>query len=187
MDEQAYQEYKKIVEFKSQVAEQDKVEQEANTRKELIKSLADDNKDRSVHARPMRNMPVTPESLQQIINNEVQDVLVVGDINAPPSIFNELNNRTYLTKVLKVEDNTDTRLIDKFIQTKMRVGKLQDNQENYERVFNNLLARANLSMRQNKGYLLQRLGLYLSNKQQYEDDDIVVTLIKGRYPRGKRP
>lgn len=188
MNAEEYQKYKQeqieISKFRSSVEEVEKNESQKTERQQYLKSIQPKPE---VFSKPIREAPPIPKDMETQWGTEQPQTVVVGAIDAPPSIYGDLNGKTYLTKILEIKnDDIDTHLIDKFVQEKMRVGKLKDNQENYERVFNNLLHRANLSIRQNKEYVLQRLGIYLKNKQQYEDDDIIMTLIKGRHPNGKR-
>lgn len=138
-----------------------------------------------------------PESalVEKLASQELQDRIArdkmeqgfesPNKVEVPASLYQQLNGKTVLRSVLGLErDDAETLYINDYILQKMRTGKMQDTRENFEKVFNRLLARNNLGRSQKSDYILHKLNLYLSTKNIDEEDDLVRSLISKH--RGRR-
>lgn len=144
---------------------------------------------------PIRKNPVEPQFLQGILEQEQRDRIardslrpgVPIDENAevPVSMWTEVHGETPLKVIFGIDsDNANTMAINDYILQKMIVGKMEDTKSNYEKVLSKLLAHNNLSMNQQKPYLLRRLSLYLNGRNLSDDDDIVLSILNAK--RGKK-
>lgn len=109
-----------------------------------------------------------------------------ANVETPPSIYSELHGRTIISELFKVLDTAHTTALNSYIVQKMHVGKMQDTRENYERVLHNLMAKNNVNERQDSGYVLQRLALYLNGSRMDDEDSLVLAVIKKGAKHGKR-
>jgi len=163
--------------------ENQQLEKESNLYQEkLSKSIESDT---GIHSTPV--LPKEPkelerqkqiEELELQIRNQMPPAMPDDTgIEMPASIHQETNGRTILSDLFELKDNYQTFIIDKYILQKMKVGKLEDNTENYKKVLSRLMAKNRVSFNQQKPYVLKKLYLYLTGRKTDEEDDLVISIL----------
>lgn len=142
-----------------------------------------------------RPIPRSPELVQRIMEQEasdrearanIQGAEPEGKLETPASLYHQLHGETMLRSVMGLSnDNAHTEEINNYILEKMRIGKMQDTKANFEKVLGRLLAKNNLSMNQQKPYLISKLHLYLHGNLD-EEDTLINSIIKGSRRSGIR-
>jgi hypothetical protein len=122
---------------------------------------------------------VSQDSGQRQVGKPHEDVYAPQSIpTAPPSIFTELNGKTYLAQTLGIKGEEDTTEINGFILEKMRLDHLEDTQENYDKVLDELLSRVGISRGHQKDFLLHKISMYLRSKEISDEDNLVLAIKK---------
>lgn len=139
----------------------------------------------NVHSTPIK--PKSAEVIQTLLEQETRDrearERMIGvepetSVETPASIYHEIHGETMLKSVMELSsDNALTEEINNYILSKMRIGKMQDTRDNFEKVLNRLLAKNSVSRIQQKPYLINKLHMYL-NSQPDEEDDLILSIIK---------
>lgn len=168
-------------------------------RQEKFNAIREEAKPKDIHVE--RVVPPAPEVYQARMeqeqrDREARDRLAQGfdpetSIDTPASIFHEIHGETMLRNVMDLGmDNAQTEFINNYVLQKMRVGKMQDTQQNYEKVLDRLLSKNNLSRNQQKAYVMNKLylSLYLNNHDLDEEDNLLLSIInrKGAKRHGVR-
>lgn len=162
-------------------------------RERELKFIREQGVPENVFARPVKR----PESsvIDRLAAKELEDRMArreveqgfetTANVPVPASFYQELKGKSVVRDLLGVdEDTAETLYLNNYVLQKMRTGKMQDTKENFEKVFNRLLARNDLGRNQRPDYIIQKLYLYLSKKDIDEEDDLVRSLISKH--RGRR-
>lgn len=162
-------------------------------KEERAKSLESLKPVDNVFSRPVRKIDselidklTAKENADRAASKQLEQGFEVdAGVPVPASLYQELNGKTVVRALLGIEkDSPETLYLNNYVLQKMRAGKMQDTKENFEKVFNRLLARNDLGRNQRPDYIIQKLHLYLSKKDVDEEDDLVRSLISKH--RGRR-
>jgi hypothetical protein len=138
---------------------------------------------RTAHSKPLSMKDFVRRRTDEIAGSigEQPFVSLNIDLEAPPSIHNQVKGETFLANVFELKrDNDKSLFVNDFILTAMEIEGLDDTPNGYTKVLNKLRDRIGLTEEHKKDFVLNKIYLYLTGRDKYHDDDLVISIMRNK-------